>query len=208
MRKPFRGILSKAAGRNMRYAMFGAFALAVAISGVSAVSEHQDKAATELSAATAKGPQLAPEMQKLGFYLGDWDYTEKYEKSDMVPNGAQNSGVYSSTAGPGGNSLVQHFHSQGPAGDFEGLIVMTWDPKEKQYKGYIFGNDFPGCVVQTGQFENGVLVFRSEFSMGGKTMGLRYTAKFMAPNKLEAAEYMSSGGGPEVLLMKVDATKR
>jgi hypothetical protein len=23
------------------------------------------------------------------------------------------------------------FHSQGPVGDFEGLLAITWDPKEK-----------------------------------------------------------------------------
>ena len=30
---------------------------------------------------------------------------------------------------------------------------MTWDPKEKAYKAYAFGNDFPGVLVETGQFE-------------------------------------------------------
>jgi hypothetical protein len=30
--------------------------------------------------------------------------------------------------GPGGNSLINGFHSQGPVGDFEGLLMMTWEP--------------------------------------------------------------------------------
>jgi hypothetical protein len=52
------------------------------------------------------------------------------------------------------NSLVQHFHSQGTVGDFEGLTMITWDTKENAYKEHIFGSDFPGCVVQIGQFED------------------------------------------------------
>ncbi|HVS88285.1 MAG TPA: SRPBCC family protein [Candidatus Acidoferrum sp.] len=93
------------------------------------------------------------EMKRLKFYLGEWDYTESYEKTSFYPNGGKNTGVYTSKLGPGGNSLVQNFHSQGPVGDFEGLIVMTWDPKEKAYKAYVFGNEFPGAIVETGQFE-------------------------------------------------------
>jgi hypothetical protein len=84
------------------------------------------------------------------FYLGTWQYTEMYPKSSYVPNGGQNTGTYTSELGPGGNSLINRFHSQGPVGDFEGLLIMTWDPKEKVYKSYIFGNDFPGAIVESG----------------------------------------------------------
>src|SRR6476660_3707389 len=77
----------------------------------------------------------AAELDRLKFYLGEWTYSEEY------PNGARNTGVYTSKLGPGGNSLVNTFHSQGPVGDFEGMLVMTWDPKEKTYKAYAFGND-------------------------------------------------------------------
>jgi hypothetical protein len=84
------------------------------------------------------------------FYLGTWQYTEMYPKSSYVPNGSQNTGTYTSELGPGGNSLINRFHSQGPVGDFEGLLIMTWDPKEKVYKSYIFGNDFPGAIVESG----------------------------------------------------------
>ena len=76
---------------------------------------------------TAEKPGAA-EMDRLKFYLGEWDYTETYPKSAFYPNGGKNTGVYTSKLGPGGNSMVENFHSQGPVGDFEGLIVMTWDP--------------------------------------------------------------------------------
>jgi hypothetical protein len=33
-------------------------------------------------------------------------------------------------------------------GDFAGFMVTTWDPQEKTYKEYFFGDQFPGAVAQ------------------------------------------------------------
>jgi hypothetical protein len=83
-------------------------------------------------------------IERLKFYLGEWDYTEMY------PKGGKNMGVNTNKLGPGGNSLINTFHSTGPSGDFEGLLILTWDANEKAYKAYRFGNDFPGAIVETG----------------------------------------------------------
>ena len=99
-------------------------------------------------------PKASPEMQHLQkLYLGTWDFTETYGKTSFSPNGGSDVGVYTSEPGPGGNSILNRFHSKGSVGEFEGMLVMTWDPKDKAYKSYVFGNAFPGCVTQTGQFE-------------------------------------------------------
>jgi len=85
------------------------------------------------AAQEGKPPALPlPEMQKLSkLYVGTWTFTETYPKSPMAPNGGENTGIYTSELGPGGNSIFNHFHSKGPVGEFDGTIVMTWDPKEK-----------------------------------------------------------------------------
>jgi hypothetical protein len=131
-------------------------------------AERQEKTAEKPTVASVS-PALKPgaaEMGRLKFYLGEWEYTETYPKSGFSPNGGKNTGVYTSKLGPGGNSLINTFHSQGPVGDFEGLLVMTWDAREKAYKAYAFGNDFPGALVETGAFEGDALIYRSEFSHG------------------------------------------
>ena len=158
-------------------------------------------------AAQAAKPGAA-EMERLKFYLGEWDYTETYPKSALLPNGGKNTGVYTSKLGPGGNSLINTFHSQGPVGDFEGLLVMAWDPKEKAYKMFVFGSDHLGALVETGQFEDDVLVYRAEFSMGGATAKLRNVTKLVAPGKLESEQYMAMKDAPEKLLVHVEAKKR
>jgi hypothetical protein len=150
----------------------------------------------------------APEMDRLKFYLGEWDYTEAYPKSASYPNGGKNTGLYTSKLGPGGNSLINGFHSRGPVGDFEGLLLITWDPKEKSYKAYAFGSDFPGALVETGQFEGDALVFRTEFSAGGTTVKLRNVTHLVSPGKLVSEEYFTRKDAPEVLLVSVEAKKR
>jgi len=169
-----------------------------------ALPRHQEQTSQKSEAA----PKAAPEMERLKPYLGEWDYTESYPKSPSYPNGGQNTGVYTSKLGPGGNSLVNGFHSQGPVGDFEGLIVMTWDAREKAYKGYLFANDFPGALVETGQFEGDALVFRSELSVGGTTMKLKNVTRFLDGGRMTAEEYVTMPGAAEKLLVHVEGKKR
>jgi hypothetical protein len=169
----------------------------------------QEKSAEKPAAAAAPAAKPgAAEMERLKFYLGEWDYTETYPKSAFIPNGGKNTGVYTSKLGPGGYSLINTFHSQGPVGDFEGLLIMTWDAKEKAYKAYAFGNDFPGAVVETGQFEGDALVYRTEFSAGGATVKLRNVTRVTAPGSLVSEEFMAVKDAPESLFVRVEAKKR
>jgi hypothetical protein len=153
--------------------------------------------------------KASPEMDRLKkLYLGSWDYTETYTKTPFSRQGGSDTGVYTSEPGPGGNSIVNRFHSHGAVGDFEGLLVMTWDSKEKAYKSYVFGNGFPGCVVQTGQFEGDALVFRSEFAVEGQKMKLRNVTRVSGVGKIVSEQYIATQESPEVLMMRVDAKQR
>ena len=169
--------------------------------------EKSSTAAQAASGASGAKPGAA-EMERLKFYVGEWDYTETYPKSAFYPNGGKNTGVYTSKLGPGGNSLINTFHSQGPVGDFEGLLVMTWDAREKAYKAYVFGNDFPGALVETGQFEGDAIVYRSEFPIEGATLKLRNSTRLVAPGKIESDEFFAMKDAPETLLVHVEAKKR
>ena len=157
-----------------------------------------------------KPPTLPlPEMQRLSkLYVGTWNYTEVYPKSPISPNGGVNTGVYTSELGPGGNSIFNRFHSKGPVGEFEGVVVMTWDPKEKAYKAYVFGDSFPTALVETGQWENDVLVYRTEFAAGGMKVALRSATKFLEGGKLTSDAFSSANGSPEALVVHVEAVKQ
>ena len=185
--------------------MIAAIAIAMVLS-VPLWAALQEKTGEKPAAPAAKPG--AAEMERLKFYLGEWDYTETYPKSAFAPNGGKNTGVYTSKLGPGGQSLVNSFHSQGSVGDFEGLIVMTWDAREKAYKAYVFGNGIPGAVVETGQFEGDALVYRFEFPVEGGSVKLRNVTKVTGPGALVSEEYSAMKDGPEMLLVHVEAKKR
>ena len=168
---------------------------------------RQEKTA-EKPAITLAVKAGAAEMERLKFYLGEWDYTETYPKSSFSPNGGKNTGVYTSKLGPGGNSLINTFHSQGPVGDFEGLLVMTWDARERAYKMYVLGSDFPGALVETGQFEGETLVYRSEFPTDGANLKLRNATRLNGPGTLVSEQFMAVKEAPEKLLVHVEARKK
>ena len=176
--------------------------------GVSLCAMPQEKAGKNKPDAAVPARPGAVEMERLKFYLGEWDYTETYPKSGFAPNGGNNTGLYTSKLGPGGQSIVNSFHSEGPVGDFEGLIIMTWDAKEKSYKAYVFGNGIPGAVVETGQFEGDALVYRFEFPAEGGTVKLRNVTRVTGPGTLVSEEYMAMKDAPETLLVHVEAKKR
>ena len=154
-------------------------------------------------------PKASPEMQHLQrLYLGTWDFTETYGKTSFSPNGGSDVGVYTSEPGPGGNSILNRFHSKGSVGEFEGMLVMTWDPKDKAYKSYVFGNASPGCVTQTGQFEGEDLVFRSEFATEGMKLKMRNVTRLAEAGKIVSEQFIGTEGAAEKLLVRVEAKKR
>lgn len=157
-----------------------------------------------------KAPPLpTAEMQKLSkLYVGTWEYTESYPKSAFFPNGGVNTGTYTSELGPGGNSIFNKFHSKGPVGEFSGAIVMTWDPKEKAYKEFVFGDDFPGAMTGTGQWEGELLIYRAEFSMGASKLVMKTVTKFLEGGKLTSDAYSSVNGSPEALMVHVEAVRK
>jgi hypothetical protein len=88
------------------------------------------------------------------------------------------------------------------------MLVMTWDPKEKVYKAYVFGSDFPGAIVETGQWEGDMLVYRGEFAAGAMKMALRNATRLTAPGKIVSEEFSSANGAAEALMVRVEASKR
>ena len=200
-----RGVLMK----NMRRVRIATISIVLVLCGP-LWAERQEKTA-EKPAAASVAPAVKPgaaEMDRLKFYLGEWEYTETYPKSGFSPNGGKNADVYTSKLGPGGNSLINTFPSQGSVGDFEGLLVMTWDAREKAYKAYAFGNDFPGALVETGQFEGDELVYRSEFPVEGATLKLRNVTRITGPGTLVSEEFRTMKDAQEKLFVRVEAKKR
>jgi len=85
---------------------------------------------------------------------------------------------------------------------------MTWDAKEKMYKEYVFGSNFPGALVETGQFEGDALVYRTEMAAPGATVKLRNVTRLTGPGTLVSEQFMAMKDAPEKLFVRVEAKKR
>lgn len=184
-------------------------ALVVASSpGSLGAATQQGSAESKPLAAAPKPPKPGPEMEKLAFLLGTWTFTEKYEKSPLIPNGGEGSGMYKAVTGPGGFSILADFTSSGPDGDESGHGIYTWEPKENSYKAYFFGNKFAGSFVVTGQWEGGNLVLAGDFLMEGKKVSFKEVYSDITPRFLTIVESVSVDGGPYHLFAATKATKK
>ncbi len=73
---------------------------------------------------------------------------------------------------------------------------------------FVVGSDFPGALVETGQFEGDTLVYRSEFPMEGANLKLRNSTRLTGPGTLASEQFVAMKDAPEKLLVHVEAKKR
>jgi len=149
----------------------------------------------------------SPEVDKLQFLIGDWKIDSTYPKSDIFPNGGEEHGTYSCHAGPGGFSLVAEFKADGLEGHIEGLDVTTWDPQEKVYKMYTFGNAFPGAYEQRGDWDGDNFALTGDFTTGDTKYTFKQSTHQDSADSMTVQEWFMVPGG-EMQLMQTTKLSR
>ena len=152
--------------------------------------------AVSFSAQAPPPAKPGPEMQRLQALVGNWTFTEEYEKTPMTPQGGEGKGSFRTRLGPGGFSIVSDFEGVWPVGKFEGLQIITWDAKENAYKSYTLGNDFPGVMVATGHWEGNALVFTGEVEFAGSKMYNRSEMRDIGPKAMTYFSYFGPQSPP------------
>ena len=156
----------------------------------------------------AKAAELAPEMAKMAFLIGEWHYTQKYEKSAMMPEGGEGVGTYRAAIGPGGHSIVTDFEeTAGPLAGIGGHEVFTWDAEKKAYVGYTFASSGPGAFVRYGSWEGEQLVFTREIVGKKGTVRMRYVYTETKADALTIETSVGIGDGPMALAFITKAKK-
>ncbi len=152
-------------------------------------------------------PNPGPEMDQLKFLRGYWHYASAYEKSALYPNGGKGSGTYITTEGPGGFSQILEFSGTNPDGREVGHEVTTWDPQEQEYKSYVFGNNFPGCIIRTGRWDGNTLIFDADFDLGGSEVHLQSSTTANADGTVTIVEKSGTNGGELQPTLTLKATR-
>jgi hypothetical protein len=180
--------------------------LAGLVAGPMVRSAAQDRNKTA-DIRTAKA-STGPELDRLKFYVGDWDYSEVYEKSALFPNGGRNTGSWTGQLGPQGRSIINAFVSHGTGDNYEGIEVMTWDPKQKVYRDHSLWYDSPDQWAYVGQFEGETLVYHAEFEFEGKHVKFRSETRPSQGGGFTLDEFASVDGGPEQKILRGTAAPR
>jgi len=191
--------------------MSGVRAIAVVVVGVLfawliPLIVGQDSSKTAASG-TAKSSGSS-ELNRLKFYVGDWDYSEVYEKSTLFPNGGRNSGTWTGQLGPQGRSIINAFVSHGTGDNYEGIEVMTWDPKQKVYRDHSLWYDSPDQWTYVGHFEGEALVYHAEFEYLGKHVKFRSETRPIQGGGFTLDEFARVNGAPEQKLLRGTAVPR
>jgi hypothetical protein len=157
---------------------------------------------------TARPVPGKAETEKLNFLLGEWTYTEKYEKSRMLPNGGEGKGTSRGRLGPGGNSVALEVEGASPVGAVQALQMFTWDARAKVYKCYSFSSDGPGMSEDTGRWEHDELVFESTIEPAPAVrMTLRRVYKNIQPDSF-TIQILSGQEGAELALFDTIQVRR
>ena len=170
----------------------------------------QQQAQEKTAAASNQKDAVAtpgPEMDQLKFLRGYWHYVSTYEKSTFYPDGGKGGGTYITTEGPGGFSQITEFSGTTPDGREVGHEVTTWDPEEHVYKSYVFGNNFPGCVIRTGKWDGNTLIFDSDFDLNGMEVHVQSSTTASADGTVTVVQKFSTNEGELQPTLTLKATR-
>jgi hypothetical protein len=174
-------------------------------------SSSSDKKPTEdkkPAEAQMQMPQQGPEMERLKFLLGSWDWKAAYLKSPEMPNGGDDSGWYKAELGPGGFSIIADFEADGPMGKEIGHQILSWDPKQKGYLAVTVGNSFPGALIGSSHWEGDNLVTDGQYDEGGVTMHVRSTYSNITAKSTHMTDAFLAPDGTYHVIWEGEATRK
>jgi hypothetical protein len=129
--------------------------------------------------------QPTPEIRRLfEAFAGDWDTSEKRERTQFFPNGGERKGRSHVRLAAGGAMLVMEGHSDGSAGSLSYIIVVWWDKDVNLFRYFTcFKDAGSGCEVRgTAYWDGNNFVNDYEEAVAGKKMKFRDTFQDITPN--------------------------
>lgn len=142
----------------------------------------------------ASAPAPAPELQKLGFLVGDWIHEETYAAGPMGPGGPGKARSKISWV-LGNQHLYMIYANKMANGQLEGRAFFGWDPRKRQYRLDWFDN--MGDVSHyTGDFDAaGALVLTGEAMVDGRPTREQFSVKPQPDGKVVFTSAIAGAGG-------------
>jgi len=155
--------------------------------------------------------QPVPEIKRLfETFGGDWNTTEKRERTRFFPDGGERKGRSHVRLGAGGAMLVMEGHSDGSAGPLRYLIVVWWDKSAGQYGFFTcFKDEGSGCKVRgTAHWDQDKFVNDYEETIEGKRLKFRDTFEDITSNSHTLVFALVKDDGSTEPLITTKAVRR
>ncbi len=128
---------------------------------------------------TPEPPRPGPEVEKLGYFVGEWTSAGEMKPSSMGPGGKTYG--HDRCAWMSGNFFVAcNMGSRSPVGARMALGIMGFDAEKKVYTWWSF-NSAGAVETATGVLENGTWTWSNDMRMGDRMVKARYVVTDTAP---------------------------
>jgi len=151
-------------------------------------------------------PKPGPEVQKLGYFAGNWKLEGSMKASPMGPAG-NFSGTEHNEWMDGRFFVLMHTTETSSMGSAKGLAVLGYDPKRQVYTYHAF-NSMGMAEEATGTVEGETWTWTSESDMGGKNVKGRFTEKVVSPTSFSFKFEMQDDSGQWSTIAEGTATRQ
>jgi hypothetical protein len=149
-----------------------------------------------LAAAQAPPPPVGPEVQRLAYWVGTWNYKSATASSTITYQWFT-----------GGFSLIGREEGTGSAGKYAYLRVLTYDPAEKMYTHYLVTSGGPGGILAQGTVTGNTFNWEWKGLVNGKPAAYRGTMVEVSPTSAAWKVERSIDGGPWSVTTEGTSTK-
>jgi uncharacterized repeat protein (TIGR03803 family) len=156
-------------------------------------------------------PKPGPQIEKLLRALeGTWSIKEKLAPDTASPNGAAGVGGIVWSAGPGGYSVVENYHSKEGGRTITGLGVFWWDEVAQGYRTIWCDSTNPGGCINfknVAKWEGSQLVLVEGYEVNGKKFTFKEVFSDITPATFTQTLYGGEEGGELRIDQSIQATK-
>jgi hypothetical protein len=162
---------------------------------------------TGVSSSAQEGgpPKAGPEHKRIEYFKGTWNFVGDAKASPMGPAGTV---TFKETCElyEGGFALVCRSEGKNPMGPAKSISIMSYDVEKKAYT-YTAAETKQPVFTAYGQVTNSTWNWKTESSMGGKTMAVLVTITEKGGNAYDFKMEMAMDGGAPTTVMEGKATK-
>ncbi len=151
-------------------------------------------------------PKPGPEVEKLGYFVGNWTVAGEVKPGPMGPGGKM-TGSSDAAWVTGGFFVESREEFKGPPADSSDLSVMGYNPDDKVYTYHAFDNT-GHAAYYTGTVDGDTWTWTGTEKMGDQSMKGRYTATVVSPASYLFKFELSPDGTSWTTVMEGKATKK